>query len=487
MPSDEKYKIKDLNEWFNDIIFKAELIDVRYNLKGFTVFRPRSVFSISKMFRIYEDKFNETGHQQVMMPALIPEENFLKESDHIEGFTPEVFWVTKHGDEDFEQKYALRPTSETAFYYMFKYWVQSYRDLPLKTYQRANVFRFDSKATKPFIRGREFYWYESHNIFETLQEAVNQVYEDMQITEDMLHEEFGIPFIFFKRPQWDKFPGAVDTFAADTILDNGRILQLPSTHLLGTKFTETFDVKFKDKDDEMKHPFGTCYGPAISRIYGGMICVHGDSLGLRIPFDLAPVQIILVPLYFSDFDNTKLEAFCLDIAQDLDKLGYRVKIDDQTSKTPKERFSEYEMKGIPIRIEIGPKDIFSGTVVIFRRDLNEKKKVDVADIFDEIKLIESEFINNLRSQADEVFEEKIITVNNMDDLKEVIDDNLVARVPFCSIDMDGKNCFEELKAETKGGDIRGVRMDVKEVPEENDVCVVCKKKAQSIVYVGKSY
>jgi prolyl-tRNA synthetase len=487
MPSSEEYKIKDLNEWFNDIIFKAELVDVRYNLKGFTVFRPWSVYSISKMFRMYEDKLNQTAHQQVIMPTLIPEENFLKEAEHVDGFTPEVFWVTKHGDEDFEQKYALRPTSETAFYYMFKFWIQSYRDLPLKTYQRANVFRFDSKATKPFIRGREFYWYETHNIFETFKEAEAQVNEDMQITEEMLHEEFAIPFIFFKRPQWDKFPGAIDTFAADTILDNGKLLQLPSTHLLGTKFTETFDVKFKDKDDSLKHPFGTCYGPAISRIYGGMICVHGDSLGLRIPFSLAPIQIILVPLYFSDFDNLKLEEFCIDIAQDLDKLGYKVKIDDQTEKTPKERFSYYEMKGVPIRIEVGPRDIFSGSVVLFRRDLNEKKKVFVADLFDEIKNIENEFLNNLREQADISFEEKIITVTTLEELKEVMDDNLVARVPFCSIDMDGKACFDELKAETKGADIRGVRMDVKEAPDESDVCVICKNKANVIAYVGKSY
>ncbi len=487
MPSSEKYKIEDLNEWFNDIIFKAELIDIRYNLKGFTVFRPWSVFSISKMFRIYEDKFNETGHQQVIMPTLIPEENFLKESEHIEGFSPEVFWVTKHGDEDFEQKYALRPTSETAFYYMFKYWIQSYRDLPLKTYQRANVFRYDSKATKPFLRGREFYWYESHNIFETLEDAVKQVYEDMQITEDIIHGEFAVPFIFFKRPQWDKFPGAMDTFAADVILNNGKILQLPSTHLLGTKFTETFDVKFKDKDDSLKHPFGTCYGPAISRIYGGMICVHGDSLGLRIPFDLVPIQIIITPLYFSDFDNQKLESFCIEIAKDLDKLGYRVKIDDQTEKTPRERFTHYEMKGVPIRIEVGPKDIFAGSVVLFRRDLNEKKKVYVADIFDEIKIIENEFLGNLREQADSAFDNKILSVSTMEDLNEVLDENKVARVPFCSIKMDGKSCFEELKAQTKGGDIRGVRMDYKEEADESDVCIICKNKAKSIVYVGRTY
>ena len=487
MVSSKEFEIEEFNDWFNDIIFKAELADIRYNIKGFVVFRPWSVFSMSKMFRIYEDFLDETGHQQVMMPTLIPEENFLKESEHVEGFTPEVFWVTKHGDEDFEQRYALRPTSETAFYFMFNYWVQSYKDLPLKTYQRANIFRYDSKATKPFIRGREFYWFETHNLFETLKEAEDQVLEDMEITETMLHQEFAIPFLFFKRPQWDKFPGAINTYAADTILPNGKMLQLPSTHLLGTKFTETFDVKFKDKDEQLKFAFGTCYGPAISRIYGGLISVHGDKNGLRLPFDLAPTQIIILPLYFSNADNEKVETLCLDIAEDLDKLGYRVRIDDQKDKTPKERFSFNEMKGIPLRIEIGPKDVLEGVVTVYRRDLNIKEKIFIADLYDDIKKISEEFTNNLREQADEFFESKIVTVYTYDDLKEILDENKVARVPICSIEMEGKACADEIKADTKGGEVRGTRMDYEDLPNEDAICIVCGKKSNCMAYVSKSY
>jgi len=421
MPASEDMKIKDFNEWFNDIVFKAELADLRYNIKGFVVFRPWSVYSISKMFSIYENKLNETGHQQVMMPAIIPEENFLKESEHIEGFTPEVFWVTEHGTEKFEQRYALRPTSETAFYFMFKYWLQSYKELPMKTYQRANVFRYDSKATKPFFRGREFYWFETHNIFETFDESYAQVLQDMEITEEVMHLQFGIPFIFFKRPQWDKFPGAIDTFAADTIMPNGKILQLPSTHLLGQKFTKAFDVKFKDKDEELKYPYGTCYGPAISRIYGAMIGIHGDKNGLRLPFDLAPVQIIILPLYFSDVNTAEIEKLCLEVAENLDRQGYKVKIDDEKEKTPKERFTYYEMKGVPIRLEIGPKDLENGTVTLFRRDVNEKKIIPQADILEAITEIKTEFIENLREQADEEFSKWMMDVYTYDDLKKAID------------------------------------------------------------------
>ncbi len=487
MVSSAEYKIEDFNEWFNDIIFKAELCDLRYNLKGLIVYRPWSVYSINLMFRYFEDILNATGHQQVIMPTLIPEENFLKEADHVEGFAPEVFWVTEHGNEKFENRYALRPTSETAFYFMFSYWLQSYKDLPMKTYQRANIFRYDSKATKPFFRGREFYFFETHNIFETYEEAEEQVLEDMQITKDIVYDMLGLPFLFFKRPQWDKFPGAVNSFAADVIFSNGKIIQVVTTHNLGTNFTKPFEVKFKDKDEQIKNPSGTCYGPGITRLYGAMISVHGDKLGLRIPFDLAPIQVIITPIYFKDQDNEKVEKLSIEIAENLDKLGYKVKIDDQKEKTPKERFTFYEMKGVPIRIEIGPKDIAEGVVTFFRRDINEKYKVFLADIYDDIKKVKSEFIENLREQADRDFEEKIISVTTYDDLKEVLDKDQVARVPLCSIEMDGLHCADEIKADTKGGEVRGTRMDYDDIPEEDAICVVCGKKANCIVYVGKSY
>lgn len=488
MASSKELEIENFNEWFNDIIYKAELADIRYNIKGLVVFRPWSVFSMSKMFQMYEAILNNTGHQQVMLPTLIPEENFLKEQEHVEGFTPEVFWVTEHGTEKFEEKYALRPTSETAFYFMFKYWLSSYKDLPIKTYQRANVFRYETKATKPFLRSREFYWYEAHNLFETFEDSYQQVLQDMEITEDMLHQEFGVPFIFFKRPQWDKFAGAIDTFGADTILPNGKLLQLPSTHLLGQTFTKSFDVKYKNANEEEQYPFGTCYGPCISRIYGGMISIHGDKLGIRMPFSLAPTQIIIVPLYFVGEDIEVIEQTCLSIAEDLDKLGYRVKIDDHKEKKPKERFEVHETKGVPLRIEIGPKDVKANTVTIYRRDLNLKETLETPDLFDKVDDIAEEYTQNIREQADTAFLSKIVSVDTYDELKEQLLEKKVARVTFCSIEMDGKPCADEIKADTSGAEIRGIRMDLEEKPAEEDVCIVCGRKAKQFVYVGnKSY
>ncbi|MFA5745823.1 MAG: proline--tRNA ligase [archaeon] len=487
MPSTEDLKIEDFNEWFNDIVAKAELADMRYNIKGMVVYRYWTTYTLNKMFRLFEDALDNTNHQQVIMPMLIPEENFFKEAEHVEGFTPEVFWVTEHGDEKFDQKYALRPTSETAFYYMFSYWLESYRDLPIKTYQRANIFRYDTKQTKPFFRGREFYWFETHNIFETAEDAYNQVLQDMEITEEILHLELGIPFMFFKRPQWDKFAGAEDTFAADTLMPNGKASQLATTHLLGQKFTKAFNVKFRDKDEETKIPYGTCYGPGLTRIYGNLIGIHGDKNGLRLPMELAPIQIIICPLYFSGQDTDQLEKICLDFAVDLDKLGYRVKIDDNKEKKPKERFSFYEMKGVPLRIEIGPRDVENGQVTLFRRDLNIKENVFFADLFETVGKIAEEFTDNLREQADKEFENKLGNAENKEEIKRLIDEGKFVRIPFCSIDPDGKACFEELKAFTDGAEIKGIRMDIKEVPENHEQCPICGNKAKEFVYIAKGY
>lgn len=487
MTSSKDLNIEDFNEWFIDINQKAELADLRYNIKGVVVYRPWSTYTLNKIFRLYEDIFDETAHQQVILPVLIPEENFFKEAEHVEGFTPEVFWVTEHGNEKLEQRYALRPTSETAFYYMFAYWLESYRDLPIKTYQRANIFRYDTKQTKPFFRGREFYWFETHNIFETYEDSYAQVLQDMQITEDIIHLELGIPFIFFKRPQWDKFAGAEDTFAADTMMPNGKVCQLATTHLLGQKFTKTFNVRFRDKDEETKIPYGTCYGPGITRIYGGLIGIHGDKNGLRLPFELAPIQIIIAPLYFSGQDTEALEQLCVDFASDLDKLGYRVKIDDNKEKKPKERFSFYEMKGVPLRIEIGPKDLEQSQVTLFRRDLNTKDNVLFTDLFETIKKISTEFTDNLREQADDDFEKALSLANTKEELISEINKGKLVRIPFCSIDPDGKECYDELKSVTDGGEVRGIRMDTKETPEHDEQCVICGNKAKHYVYVARSY
>ncbi|MDP2946901.1 MAG: aminoacyl--tRNA ligase-related protein, partial [Nanoarchaeota archaeon] len=297
-------KNKNFSEWYSEILNKAEVTDLRYGVKGFVVIRPWGARAIEKMYKIYESALKRTGHESVIFPTVIPASNFEKEASHVEGFSPDVFWLEqKQG----EEKLALRPTSETAFYEMYKMWIRSYNDLPLKIYQRANVFRCETKATRPLIRSREFYWLEAHDVFATKEEAEEQVQEDIGITESIMHQIFGVPFLPMKRPEWDKFPGAEYSVAADTILPDGKLLQQPSTHLLGQHFSKAFDIKFVDKDEKEKYVWQTCYGPAISRILASVIATHGDDNGLVLPYAIAPVQVVIIP-HYSTKNKKQIEA-----------------------------------------------------------------------------------------------------------------------------------------------------------------------------------
>ncbi len=473
-------KNKNFSEWYTEIVKRAELADLRYNIKGFLVFQPFSVLTMELMYSLYEKKLQEKGHLPYWYPAVIPASNFLKEKEHVKGFSPDVFWVTSYGDnQKLEEPLALRPTSETAFYQMFSLWIRSYKDLPFKTYQRAQVWRNETKATRPFIRSREFYWIEAHDAFSTLEEAEAQVKEDMETTKEMLHDEFGIPFIFFKRPQWDKFAGAVNTYAADTLMPDGKVIQQPSTHLLGQNFSKPFDVKFKDKDGSDKYCFITCYGPAISRIFASLISVHGDDNGLIFPFKIAPFQIVIVPVLIKGKEKEVLKK-----AKELQKKlaeKFRTYL-DLREENMGEKFYHWEMKGIPIRLELGPKEVKSSEVTLFRRDTQKKEKVKLKDLFKKIEKIGEDLTKNLIKKADDEFKNNIVNIKNFSELKKI--NGKFVRVNFCSIDKEGEKCAEKIEKETEL-EVRGVRMDVKE--KATGKCIVCNKEAKEVVYLAKPY
>ena len=447
-------KEENFNEWFNEVINENELVDDRYNVKGFIIYREWCAQSLKKMYNIYENALNEKDHKPLFMPIVIPEENFFKEAEHVQGFTPEVFWVTEHGDgEKLEKRLALRPTSETAFYQMYSLWIRSHNDLPYKRYQSGSVYRYETKATRPFLRGREFFWIETHCAYPNEKSAREHIQEDMETTKEVIGDIFGIPFIFFKRPRWDKFAGAVDTFAADTITSNGKFLQTATTHYLGTRFAKAFDVKYKTETgtDELAHL--TCYGPGMTRIYGTIVAVHSDNKGLRLPFDIAPTQIVIVPILIKGKEEEVLKK-ATEILTNLKKAGYSVELDDK-QKSPGEKFFMWEMKGVPIRIDIGPKDIENNQVAIFRRDLNTKEFVKETDLQKTIEKIETEFTKNLKSQAEKTFATQIVPVNSMVELEKVIKENKIGKAPFCSIDDDdGEKAAEEIKDKT-GAEVRG--------------------------------
>ncbi|MEM4165733.1 MAG: proline--tRNA ligase [Candidatus Bilamarchaeaceae archaeon] len=472
----------NFSEWYNQLIKEAELCDIRYGVKGFVVFLPWAVMTMNKMYEMYEKELQKRGHVPALFPALIPESYFTKESEHVQGFVPEVFWVTAAGNNPLDERLAMRPTSETAMYTMYSLWIHGKKDLPLKIYQRCQVWRYETKATKPFIRSREFYWIEAHDCFATKEEAEAQVREDMEMAENIIHQKFGVPFLFFKRPQWDKFAGAVDTYAADTLLPDRRVLQLPSTHMLGQNFSKAFGIKYMDENEKEQYVWQTCYGPAISRIYAAVFATHGDEKGLVLPFDLAPLQIIIVPIIKA---ATAEEVFkkCEELEKRL-KENYSVKI-DRSEETPGAKFNYWEMKGVPVRLEVGKRDIEKGVVTVFRRDTKEKIEVKEDNLKTEIEKIREELLKNLIKRADDWFKSQISSADSLEDLEKKLEKFGFVKVPFCTDQKEGEKCADIVK-EHCHANIRGTLFGNNEKPEGKK-CIVCEKEATVYVYAARQY
>jgi prolyl-tRNA synthetase len=472
----------DFSEWFSEVIAKTQLSDIRYNVKGFVVFREWAVLCMEEMYRSFERELQRKGHLPIWFPAVIPESFFMKEAEHVKGFTPEVFWITHAGTEKLQEKLALRPTSETAMYTMYSQWIRSWRDLPLKLYQRCQVWRYETKATRPFIRSREFHWIEGHDVFATKEEAENQVREDMDTTEQVMHKKFGVPFIFFRRPEWDKFAGAVYTFAADTLMPDGKVIQQPSTHFLGQNFAKAFDIKFIDKNEKEQVVWQTCYGPAISRIFASVIAIHGDDKGLIFPPEIAPVQVVIVPIPKAGQEE-KVNAKCESIKALLEKEGLKVRADYSENK-PGWKFNHWEMMGVPVRIEIGPRDMENMQAVLVRRDTGEKRTIPETDIYHAIKEAGPSITYNLVKKADEWFSSMLHEAKDLHELESQLQKGGFVRIDFCSRGEEGRKCAEKIKDKLHA-EVRGTRADTHEVPKGH--CIVCGKKAEAVVYVGKQY
>ncbi|MBN1802724.1 MAG: proline--tRNA ligase [Candidatus Lokiarchaeota archaeon] len=475
-------KEEDFSAWYTEVLTKCELADIRYNIKGFVCYLPWATITIKKMYQKYEELLEKNGHLPLIMPSLIPERNFHLEADHVEGFAPEVFWVTEAGSSGLlSERLALRPTSETALYMMYSYWIRSYNDLPFKRYQSCQVWRYEGKMTRPFFRGREFHWIEAHNVFASEEEAMQQVYQDMEMTYQMIQEEFCIPIIFFQRPKWDKFAGSVNSYAADALMGSGKVLQLPSTHYLGQNFSKPFNVKFVDKDGEEKYGYITCYGPAISRIYGAMIAYLGDDKGLVLPFDLAPIQVVIVPILVKGKENFVIEK-CQEI-YDLFKDEYRTKLDD-SENSPGSKFYQWEMKGVPIRIEVGPKDVEKDQAVVVKRHDGTKSFLPLKNLKNSVKKIANNFTIELKKSKLLDFEEQIEPCHELDSAREALEAGKIVCCGFCSIEEEGERCAETIEKDL-GGFVRGKRVD--DDKHKFASCINCGKPASCTVYIAKSY
>lgn len=471
-------KSENFSEWYTQVVDKADLADIRYNVQGFIVHKTWAMKIIRQIYRLFEDELEKGGHEPVLFPLVIPEENLKKEGEHF-GFVPEVFWVTEKGvGEKLDKKLALRPTSETAFYQMYSLWIRSYRDLPMKKYQSVSVYR-NEPVTRPFLRGREFLWIEAHDVFETHEEVEKQISEDLKNTEKVVWESLGIPVSFFKRPHWDRFLGAEETYAADVLIPDGKVLQVSTTHDLGQKFSIPFNIKFLDKKEESKFAWQTSYGPGVWRIFAALISVHGDDKGLVLPFSVAPTQIVIIPILYSDKERKEILKKCQKLEKALSK-DYRVKIDD-SEKTPGEKYHKWEMFGVPIRIEVGGKEAGGNFVTVCRRDTMSKDKVNDKSLAKNIEKISEEMIESLKKKAKDFLDASMKSPKNRHDFLRDIGSGGIVRVAFCG----REDCAREIQNETNGGKVRGTAFGKDE--KALGKCVYCNRSAEKVVYIARQY
>ena len=478
-------KDKDFSEWYTQVVQKAELADIRFGIQGFIVHRPFALRIIRKIYDYLEEELEKDGHEPFLFPTAVKEENLMKEKEHA-GFTPDVFWITEAGTEKIEERFALRPTGEAQIYPLYSLWIRSYNDLPFKGYQsRISVFR-NEKTTRPFLRGREFLFLESHDVFKAHEEAIEQVKKDLEISEKVIYGRFKIPFIFFKRPQWDKFLGADDSYTPDTIMPDGRKSQLASTHDLGQNFSKAYKIKFRDKDEKDKLVWQTCYGPGIWRILAAAIGIHGDNTGLVLPFEIAPIQIVIVPILYSKNkkENKSIIAKCKEVEKKLN--NYRVKFDN-SEESPGFKYNKWEMFGVPLRIEIGERELKENRITLVKRTDKKKMSIGIRNLLGEIERNSKLLDNFIKRKADSYLKDRIKDANNFGELKKLIDEQVgFVRIPFCSVSLDGKKCAEFIK-EKLHADVCGTVFPESEKIGNKNKCMICNKKANHIVYVAKSY
>ena len=469
----------NFSEWLHEVIQQAEIMDIRYPVKGLYVWFPFGF----KIRRLVYDKLREImdrHHDEVYFPTLIPETELGKESEHIKGFEDEVFWVTHGGLEKLDVKLALRPTSETAMYPMFKLWIRSHADLPLRVYQIVNVFRYETKHTRPLIRLREITSFkEAHTAHRNYEEAEENVKLAISLYKEF-YDFLAIPYLILRRPEWDKFPGADYTIAFDTVMPDGRTMQIGTVHHLADNFAKTFDIKYETPDGSHAYVHQTCYGIS-ERCIAALISIHGDDLGLVLPFEVSPVQIVVIPILYKGKEEEVLD-LSKRVYEKLKDFGFRVVLDDSDER-PGAKYYKWELKGVPIRIEIGPKEAEKNEVVVSFRDEKVKRSVSVEELSKE-KILgwAREMKERLKKRAEEEMKAKVRIFTNLEEAKNWIGKG-VAVFYFCGDEKCGEEVEEVLSA--------GILGKFEEIPEwisaeEKGRCVNCGREG-FLSAAAKSY
>jgi len=470
--------MSEFSEWFHNILEEAEIIDTRYPVKGMHVWLPQG-FKIRKHTLNILKAILDEDHEEVLFPLLIPEDELAKEAIHVKGFEEEVYWVTHGGLTELNEKLALRPTSETAMYPMFSLWVRNHSDLPMKYYQVVNTFRYETKHTRPLIRVREITTFkEAHTVHATAEETEQQVKDAVKIYKKFF-DMLGIPYTVSKRPEWDKFPGALYTVAFDTIMPDGKTLQIGTVHNLGQTFAKTFDITYETATGEHEYVYQTCYGLS-DRVIASVIGIHGDKSGLCMPPDIAPYQVVIVPIIFKKGGEEVLE-FCRNLEQKLkSEANIRVYFDDRDIRAGK-KYYEWEMRGVPLRIEIGPRDIQNKKLVTYRRDTQEKKIIDYNPLAISETIFETlgEISLNMKDTAWETFKQSIRSVDSIEKAEDEMDKaNGIITFNWCGDEDCGKDIEEKVKVAILG---------VQESDNENSTCINCDKPSKHITLIAKTY
>jgi len=469
-------KKEDFSEWYTQIVLKAKLADYA-PVKGLIVLRPDGYSIWESLRNTFDKKFAKNGIRNGFLPILIPESLLRKERKHFAGFNPEVFWVTHAGENEVGDRLALRPTSETLAYTMYSKWIQSWRDLPLKMNFWNSALRAEIKGTKPFLRTSEFLWQEGHTVHSTQEEAEEEVRKILEIYKNTVEEELAIPVTIGMKSEKEKFVGAVYTTTMESIMPDGKALQMGTSHFLGQNFSKPFELKFADKDNVEHFAWQTSWGVSW-RLIGAMIMTHGDDQGLVLPPKIAPMQVVIVPIYKNDEGKDKVLPKVEEIRKILELKEIRVHVDDRNELSPGYKFNDWELKGVPIRIEIGPKDIEKQSVVIAKRYNREKSSLGFTEI-EKISTILDEIQTEMLKIAREQVKANTIDISDYTEFKSKIENGGFFRAPWC-----GKlECEEKIKEET-GADIRVIPFDSENA---NEKCMYCQEQSISIPIFARGY
>ena len=463
----------DFAQWYTDICKKADLIDYS-SVKGCMIIRPYGYAIWENIQKILDDRFKELGHENVYMPLFIPESLLNKEKDHVEGFAPEVAWVTHGGSEKLTERLCVRPTSETLFCEHYANIIRSWRDLPKLYNQWCSVVRWE-KTTRPFLRSREFLWQEGHTMHATAEEARAETLQMLNVYADFHENDLAIPVIKGAKTPSDKFAGAEDTYAIEALMHDGKALQAGTSHYFGDGFAKAFDITYADRDNKLVHPFQTSWG-CTTRMIGGIIMTHGDDSGLVLPPAVAPIQAVIVPV-------AAHKPGVLEAADELyNRLRGRVRVKlDSSDNSPGWKFAEYEMKGVPVRIELGPRDIEAGKCVLVTRHNGEKTSVDLANVEAAVEAKLKEVRDGMYKKAHDNLTRRTYDCKTMDEINEKLaasGDGFV-RAMWCG----DPECEDRVK-ELTGVGTRCVPLEQERI---SDVCVCCGKPAKQLVYWGKAY